>query len=233
MALERSAPKVSEAASVGDPSPGGLVLPRVTTTTTAPPTTTTAPPTTVTAAPQPPPTGGPAPTSPPPPTTAPPTTMPRPAGTALCIGDSVMLGASPQYHNTLSMCRTVDAEVSRQFRDGDTVASGYKARNQLGSQVVVHLGSNGYATDEEFNQLMAVLKGVKRVVIVNVQLHGSRQWESSVNDVLARGIARCGNCVLADWKRVSDPHPEWFGGDGIHLSAAGAQGYAQLLASKL
>jgi len=54
------------------------------------------------------------PTTSSPASTAPPTSLPPfVPGSALCIGDSVMLGASPQYYDTLTMCGTVDAGVSR------------------------------------------------------------------------------------------------------------------------
>ena len=161
------------------------------------------------------------------------TTVPtavRTRGTALCIGDSVMLGASPALYDTLSMCRIVDATTSRQFRHGDDVVRDYRDRGQLGEVVVVHLGTNGPVTAAEFDDLLRALRGVDRVAIVNVQTHGRRSWEAETNAVLAAGVRRWRNTVLLDWRGFSQAHPDWFASDGIHLSAAGAGGYAALIA---
>lgn len=221
VALERPTTTDARPRALGARPPEALVLPRQSTTTTLPPTTSTvAPPNPLATAPL------PAPTAPP--ATGAPTPRSAAKG-ALCIGDSVMLGASPQYHDTLTMCRVVDATVSRQFRQSDDTLRAYAARNELGSLVVVHLGTNGPVTAQEFDDLMRVLRGVERVVIVNVQLNGTRAWEGPVNAELARGVARYDNCVLADWNGASRGRRDWFGSDRIHLTPAGAQGYSGVI----
>ena len=58
-----------------------------------------------------------------------------------------------------------------------------------------------------------------------------RPWEAADNAVLAAGVARYpGVAVLADWNALSDPHPEWFTPDQVHLEPAGAQALAALVA---
>lgn len=161
---------------------------------------------------------------PPPPPPPPP---PEPVRGVLCIGDSVMKGAGPQYSNTLVMCDIVDAEVSRQFSSADDVARSYGP--DYPDHVVVHLGTNGTVTASQIDDLLHVLRDVPVVVLMNNQLNGQRSWEGPNNRTLAEGVARWGNARLADWKGLSDPHPEYFRSDGFHLTPTGAQAYADLI----
>jgi hypothetical protein len=211
--------------STGDPGPtlvasargGGTAAPA------APPTTAAPPP--AAAGPKAPPTTAP-PTTLPPSTTAPPSTPPAPGGGALCIGDSVMLGASPAYRGTLTMCGTIDAAVSRQFAAGPGLVAG----RPLPGTVIVHLGTNGTISPGDLDVLLGRLVGVPRVVLVTVQVSGSRPWEGADNALIRGTPGRYGNVVVADWKAASDGHRDWLGADGIHLSPAGAAGYAATIA---
>lgn len=219
-----------------------------TTTTTAPSTTaapTTGVPTTAaptTGAPPPPTTGAPpAPTAPPdtpPPAPPAPTTTPPapPPGGVLCIGDSVMLGAGPQFQNTLTMCSEVDATQNRQFHEADDVLRYYRAFVGLPPTVVIALGNNGYITSGEIDAAMLELAGVSRVVLVTIQLSETREWQGPVNAELRAAPGRyAGQVVIADWEAASNGHPEYFGGDGIHIvsSPAGAQAYAATIGAAI
>lgn len=219
-----------EAASGGAPSPTTSTTTSTTTTTTS----TTAPETTTTG-----PTAmAPPTTMPPTTTTAPPTTQPPPPpgpppppspDRVVCVGDSVMLGAGPQYLDALPMCGTVDAAESRQFGSAPEILGPY-----LGSQpeaVVLALGTNGPVDPGQADSVLSSLSGVPRVLVVNVQLNGGRSWEGPVNDVLSAAVERHPNATLVDWKGASDGHPEYFAGDGIHMAAAGAAAYGFLIAS--
>jgi hypothetical protein len=193
-----------------------------TTSSTSTTTSTTASPTTMTSAPP-----------PSPPTTAAPAPAPVPAaavGSALCIGDSVMLGASPQYLNTLSMCGTVDAELSRQFSGAPAAVA---AHAPYPAAVVVHLGNNGTVDRADVDAVMAHLTDVPRVVFVTVQLSGTRPWEGQANGEIRAIAGRYPNVVVADWKAASDGHPDFTRSDGIHMSPAGAVVYAATIAAAL
>ena len=169
-------------------------------------------------------TGTPAPVAPTPP-------APRAVTSgALCIGDSVMLGASPAFHDTLGVCGVVDAAVSRQMTVGADVARGHLAR-VAPPAVVVHLGTNGTASGVD--ELLSVLRDVERVVLVDVATNGTRSWEVPVSAALAAAADRWPNTTLASWRSWSAGQPTWFAGDGIHLTAAGADGYARLIAAAL
>jgi lysophospholipase L1-like esterase len=163
-------------------------------------------------------------------TTAVPTTLVPLEITA--IGDSVMLGAADALRVTLGIDRTtVDAAESRQFSAGVDTIQGYKDRGELGDEVVVQLGTNGTINPDDFDRMMQILKGVRRVVIVNAKV--PRPWEDEVNQILGDGVKRYKNSVLVDWHNAGGEHPEWFYDDGLHLRPDGAQAYAQLIASKV
>lgn len=160
---------------------------------------------------------------------APPPVAATPGG-ALCIGDSVMLGTSPQYFNTITMCGVVDATVSRAWSSSASVV---RAHAPYPERVVLHLGTNGYTNAGEVDAVLSSLADVRRVVLVNVQLNGTRRWEGSVNAEITAAAARWPNTRLADWKGASAGHPDYFRGDRIHPSQAGALVYAGVIAAAL
>jgi hypothetical protein len=169
-------------------------------------------------------------TTAPPTTLAPTTTLVPPS--VLAIGDSVMAGAVDALVQTLGpQTTTVDAKENRQFSEGVDVIQGYKDRGELKDDVVVQLGTNGNINPDDFNRMMEILKGVKKVLLVNAKV--ARPWEEQVNDTIADGVKRYKNSVLVDWHTVGGEHPDWFYNDGVHLRPDGAIGYAQLIQSKL
>jgi lysophospholipase L1-like esterase len=141
-----------------------------------------------------------------------------------------MLGASPSYMGTLTMCGTVDATVSRQMSEGPAVV---RSHAPYPATVIVHLGTNGTVNGADVEAMMQALEGVPTVVLTTVQLNGGRSWQSQANGEIRAAAGRWPNARLADWEVASNGHPEYFSGDGVHLSAAGAQAYADTLGSAL
>jgi hypothetical protein len=127
----------------------------------------------------------------------------------------------------------VNASVSRQWSDGESLLQTLKTEGQLGADVVVGLGTNGPITDSDFDNMMSILGGASRVVFVNV--HVDRPWQDPNNTVLANGAARYPNVVVADWATLAAQNPQWFGEDGTHLAidGPGAAALASLIASTL
>jgi hypothetical protein len=161
-------------------------------------------------------------------TTSVPRTMPPgqvDGARVLAIGDSVMLGASPQLFAEMPGI-LVDAKVSRSFPNAIEVLSWYAANNMLRDVVVVHMGTNGAFSDEQFDQLMSVA-GDRPVVFLNARV--PRSWEGLVNARLAAGVARHPNATLIDWRGYAGSHDDWFAGDGFHVEAIGGTGYAEIL----
>jgi hypothetical protein len=163
-------------------------------------------------------------------TGAPASALPTPVGRVSAIGDSVMLGAVYALQQQIPNLGIIDAQVSLQVAAAIDILRSRRAAGQLGDVVVVHLGNNGTFTAEQFDEMMRVLAGVRRVVFVNLKL--PRLWEQPNNAVLTNGVWRYPNTVLVDWRAASAYHPEYFW-DGMHLTPQGAQAYAGLISAYL
>jgi hypothetical protein len=168
-------------------------------------------------------------------TTAP--TLPSPGpgfvpGHVTAVGDSVMIDYQGPLEADIPGV-AVEASVSRQWGDGESILSFLKAGHALGAEVIVGLGTNGPITAADFDSMMSILSGASRVIFVNT--HVDRPWQDSNNAVLANGASRYPNVVVADWATLAAQHPEWFGLDGTHLAinGPGATALAALVASKL
>jgi peptidoglycan/LPS O-acetylase OafA/YrhL/lysophospholipase L1-like esterase len=170
-------------------------------------------------------------------TTVPPASGLR-AGYATAVGDSVMLGSKDAMVKILNQVvgggsdvTVVDAAESRQYTAGVDEVQTLKDQGLLGDRVVVHLGTNGEIDPGQFERLMGILAGAKRVVIVNVK--APRPWEAPDNDTLANEVKKYKNAVLVDWNKIGNENPGWFYNDGIHLNPAGRLAYAELVAGAL
>ncbi|MEO8457406.1 MAG: acyltransferase family protein [Chloroflexota bacterium] len=161
-------------------------------------------------------------------TSSPPPPLASPPSRVLALGDSVMLGAAPEMAAAIPNLE-IDAAVSRQVAAGIDLLAARRDAGTLGDVVIIHLGTNGTFTPAQFDQIMDILSGVQRVVFVNLKV--PRDWEDSDNSVIADGVARYPNAVLADWFTVAKAHPEFFYEDDIHLKPDGANFYAQMIAS--
>ncbi len=153
-------------------------------------------------------------------------------GHVTAVGDSVML----DYQSALETDvpgTDIEAAVSRQWSTGESLLQQLRAEGRLGAEVVVALGTNGPITSADFDSMMSVLSGVSRVVFVNIVV--DRPWQDPNNQVLASGVARYGNAVIADWHSLESQNPGWVYSDGTHLpiGGAGAQALAALIASKV
>jgi hypothetical protein len=154
------------------------------------------------------------------------------AGQVTAVGDSVMLDYQDPLKTSIPGI-DVSAAVSRQWSDGEAVLQQMKAAGQLGSLVIVGLGTNGPITSSDFDNMMAILGGASRVVFVNV--HVDRPWQDPNNAVIASGAARYPHVVVADWATLAAQNPQWFGADGTHLGidGPGADALAALVAHTL
>ena len=129
---------------------------------------------------------------------APTTTLtPMPNAQVTAIGDSVMLGAQTSLHRSLGDRLQMDANVSRHFSEGLDVVRRLHDAGQLGDEVEVHLGTNGSVPEDQLDEMMRLLSGVKRVVLVNTRV--DRPWEQPGNDAIAAAVPRYPNTVLFDW----------------------------------
>jgi len=167
--------------------------------------------------------------------TTPPVTVAPATQEASAIGDSVMKGAVGTLQQEIPTLGVIDVQGSLQAPAAIGILRQRRAAGQLGNVVVVHIGNNGPFSAEMFDEMMQVLADVDKVLVVNVTVPpGVNDPIAVPNDaVLAEGVRRYPNTVLVDWRTVCAEHPEFVEWDGIHLTAQGAQAYADLIATHL
>jgi peptidoglycan/LPS O-acetylase OafA/YrhL len=153
-----------------------------------------------------------------------------PTGTVTAVGDSAMLGAVDALQRKVPNLDVIDARGSRQAPEAIRVLRQLRASGKLGDVVIVHIGNNGFFAAEQFDEMMRVLSGARKVLVVNVTVPDGKSWVPN-NEMLADGVRRYPNrAVLVDWYAASAGHPEYFW-DGIHLTPRGARAYADLIAA--
>ncbi len=142
----------------------------------------------------------------------------------LAVGDSVMLGAVPQLARA---GLEVNTRGCRQMGEGLRVLRA-RRRGFLPSRVVIALGANWRVTFREIRAAMRIVGPRRLLVLVTPRESGG--GESGDARAMRRAARRFPKRVrLLDWVRVSRGKGGWFGGDGLHLTRAGARAYARLL----
>lgn len=150
----------------------------------------------------------------------------RPRLDVLMIGDSVSVRAIPAFEE-LFPYGTIDAAINRQLYVGSSIYDYYKEQNIVGDVVVFALGTNGPATGEQLDSLVADVGSDKQVFLVNTR--SPRNWVQGTNDSLSEAAARYDNVNLIDWYGASGGHDEFFDGDGTHLTEEGVAAYLGLI----
>lgn len=148
-------------------------------------------------------------------------------GKVFAIGDSVLAGAAPCL---AARGVKVNAEQSRQVSAAIDILAA-KA-DSLPPRVIVHLGTNGGATPEELDAIMALLGPDRLVLWSTIQLPDDPSrytYERSTNDAIAALADRYANVLVFDWESVSRQQPEWLYVEGIHMTPEGCEGYAGLV----
>ena len=147
------------------------------------------------------------------------------------IGDSVMLGASPEILK-LYPDSVVDAKESRQVRQAPDIIKGLKKKGQLKETVIIALGLNGpFSTDVGQSVLDAV--GSDHQIYWVLPYGNSVTYVNDVTDTIKSLAQSNTNLKILDWPAAAKDHPEWFYHDGIHLKPSGQKGYAKWLKDEL
>jgi hypothetical protein len=141
-----------------------------------------------------------------------------------------MLEAIPALHQHIRNLYA-NAAISRQFGAAIPIVAQLAASGQLGSEVVIHLGTNGRILAGDVQAIMAAATPARRVVFVNVK--ASRPWETTDNNTLRAVTAQYPNAVLVDWHGYGDTHQSMFWTDGVHLKPQYIDTYASLIATAL
>lgn len=144
----------------------------------------------------------------------------------LMIGDSVSVRAIPQFEETFPY-GALDAAVNRQLYAGQETFDFYESQNIVGGVVVFALGTNGAATDEQIDDLVAAAGPDRQVFFVNTR--SPQSWVGQTNGAMFDAVDRYENVHVIDWYTASADHDEYFDGDGTHLTEEGAQAYIGLI----
>ena len=140
------------------------------------------------------------------------------------IGDSVMLGARTQL---IARGFRVNAEVSRQFRDGPHLVHHLAVTGQLPVDVIVHLGTNGTIESADCDALIRAAGSDRHVFLVTVKVP---RWYRQQDNWRLRACARRHvNASIIDWYGDSHDHAPWFYDDGYHLTPTGREAYAAFI----
>ena len=141
-----------------------------------------------------------------------------PAAKYYAIGDSVMLDAKPSLPKVLPSIRT-DADVSRQVADGIAVLRYQRARHTVGGITIFGLGTNGSLSVTQMQQIISLTAGHKLVMVTSHCPYCS--WTNTNNRVIRAWCTPARHCWIAEFAVHAAWHPEWFGGDGVHMAIGG------------
>ena len=147
----------------------------------------------------------------------------------LAIGDSVMLDIAPNLKE-MPLSITIDGKVGRQLNEALQLTPSYQAFNNSNSAVIIELGTNGYFTNEELEQLLKAFSHAD-VYLVNTRV--PRSWESTVNKNLKAASEKFDHVTLVDWYSEASKHPEYFTSDGVHLVPEGSRALTKLIEERM
>jgi peptidoglycan/LPS O-acetylase OafA/YrhL/lysophospholipase L1-like esterase len=147
----------------------------------------------------------------------------------LAVGDSVMLGSAQRLSDS---GLTVDAAKNRQVLEALQIFNYYKSTNELGDNVVIHLGTNGKTTPGTFNSVLKPLVGVARVVVLTVHVP-DREYQTINNAIINDLPLTYPNVTVLDWYTLAKPNKTWFSSDGVHLNTEGREQYVKFILQAL
>ncbi len=172
-----------------------------------------------------------APTTVPPSVVATSSTTPPPAGQGVtAIGDSILVDATTYLKQMLPGI-VIDAQIGQQLTQVQSDVPQLKANGDIGTRLILELGTNGFYSPTQLETLLNSLGPMKRIVLVNTR--ETRPWETQVNQTIAQVAHSYPNTTMVDWYAASANTPQYFQPDGVHLTTTGAKYYATLIAQAL
>ncbi|MDI6534775.1 acyltransferase family protein [Bacillus mycoides] len=156
--------------------------------------------------------------------------QPKDPLTVTAVGDSIMIDITPYLKNAFPNIR-IDAKIGRQMSQAIPAVEQLKNEGNLGSNVIIGLGTNGAFTKEQLASLIEVIGNERKIILINTRV--PRPWESLVNEKLKEAASSYKNVVLVDWYSASAGNKAYFEPDGVHLTKIGAEAYAALVAKEV
>lgn len=143
------------------------------------------------------------------------------------VGDSVSIRVAEPFARLFPHGH-IDALKSRQFTAGMEVYRELLNQNLCGRVAVFALGTNGPISDSLIDELMDMV-GQKRIAVFVNNRCPSAAWIDQNNEIFKKAAKRYNNVRIIDWYNYSANRNDLFDGDGTHVTAAGAEEYAQMV----
>jgi hypothetical protein len=148
------------------------------------------------------------------------------------FGDSVMLAAGETIQEIFPRA-IIDGIISRQAYTSVEELKEKKEAKQLTKIVWLSLGTNGYITSENFDNIMTVLGSRTTVFWTTVHVP-TCPWQNSVNHLLKEKVKKYQNLHLIDWYEMSKTHKNWFPEkEQVHPNNIGVPYYANYVAKTI
>jgi peptidoglycan/LPS O-acetylase OafA/YrhL len=159
------------------------------------------------------------------------TAAPPPAGQGVtAIGDSIMVDAATDLSQLLPGI-VIDAKVGQQLYQVQSTVPTLKANGDIGTRLILELGTNGPYSVTQLKTLLSSLGPMKKIVLINTRV--PKTWQTQVNATIATVAKTYPNVTLMNWYADSAAYPQYFYTDGVHLNPQGAQYYASLIVQAL
>lgn len=147
------------------------------------------------------------------------------------VGDSVLLDDSGALQDVFPGA-IVDGAVGRQADALPGVINGLAQRGQLAKTVLVNIGTNGYVTPDQADQIVHAI-GPKRQIFWVTAHVPTREWQNSVNARIAKTAKKYSNVHVVDWYTAAKGHTDWFINDHVHPNDHGNRYYTSLIAKAI
>jgi hypothetical protein len=141
------------------------------------------------------------------------------------IGDSTMIFAVPRLAGQKMQA---NARGCRQWREGMDLIRARKRSHSLPHLVVMALGANWVITRSDIEATVRLV-GPERTLGIVVPREAGGGTSSDAHNVRQAGRRHPNRVKVLDWPRFSAGHSSWFGGDGLHMTYAGAAAYARYI----
>lgn len=147
------------------------------------------------------------------------------------VGDSVLADASTTLQEIFPNMY-VDAKVGRQVREAIPVLQSLAQSGKLADTVLLSEGTNGPYSEQELDQIMAIVGKERKLYWINVHVP-TRRWQDQVNNDLKVAAKKYPNLKVIDWYTYSKDHPEWFYDDNVHPNPEGLKYYGPYVARQI
>jgi peptidoglycan/LPS O-acetylase OafA/YrhL len=144
----------------------------------------------------------------------------------LAVGDSVMLGAARSVWARNPRIE-IDACVGRNAHAASKMLTERVKSQQLPGTVIVHIGNNGGLNQAQVDDMMRMLRPVKRICFVTTRV--PRRSQERTNALLHAAAETHDHVLLADWYAHTEDGEKMFRQDGVHLTPQGARSYADFV----